>query len=239
MPTKNYIGYLTLAVAVIVVVILSARTGATCGSEITGTPHVFVVSAFDTEHDALLDVVGDTETCKIGDVTYHVAEHAGEDVVLYMSGVGPKEARDSTTQTLANFEVVLLVFSGIAGAVDGTVSIGDTVVAREWQELSTGNTVAISKHLLTKAETMDNVYLVEFGVTTDHFVTDQSDIPEVATVVDMETYTVAALAHEHGIPFIAFRSVSDFADGAEQESGFEEAADASARVALEFVAQHE
>lgn len=61
-----------------------------------------------------------------------------------------------------------------------------------------------------------------------------------ASVLDMETAAVAHVAYANGVPFIAFRSLSDLAGGGEGENQiktfFKLAADNSARVLLAFFA---
>ena len=61
-----------------------------------------------------------------------------------------------------------------------------------------------------------------------------------ANVLDMETAAVAHVAYANGVPFIAFRSLSDLAGGGEGENElgtfFRIAADNSARVLLAFLA---
>ena len=61
-----------------------------------------------------------------------------------------------------------------------------------------------------------------------------------ANVLDMETAAMAHVAHANGVPFIAFRSLSDLAGGGagENEMGtfFKIAADNSAKVLLAFLA---
>jgi adenosylhomocysteine nucleosidase len=61
-----------------------------------------------------------------------------------------------------------------------------------------------------------------------------------ANVLDMETAATAHVAYSNGVPFIAFRSLSDLAGGGEGENEigtfFKIAADNSARVLLAFLA---
>ena len=61
-----------------------------------------------------------------------------------------------------------------------------------------------------------------------------------ANVLDMETAATAHVAYANGVPFIAFRSLSDLAGGGEGENEigtfFKIAADNSARVLLAFLA---
>jgi adenosylhomocysteine nucleosidase len=61
-----------------------------------------------------------------------------------------------------------------------------------------------------------------------------------ANVLDMETAAIAHVAYANGVPYIAFRSLSDLAGGGEGENEigtfFKIAADNSARVLLAFFA---
>ena len=61
-----------------------------------------------------------------------------------------------------------------------------------------------------------------------------------ASVLDMETAATAMVAYSNGVPFIAFRSLSDLAGGGDGENEintfFRIAADNSARVLLAFLA---
>ena len=60
-----------------------------------------------------------------------------------------------------------------------------------------------------------------------------------ANVLDMETAAMAHVAYSNGVPYIAFRSLSDLAGGGEGENEigtfFKIAADNSARVLLAFL----
>ena len=62
-----------------------------------------------------------------------------------------------------------------------------------------------------------------------------------ANVLDMETSAVAQVAYANGVPYIAFRSLSDLAGGGEGENEigtfFQIAADNSARVVTAFLRQ--
>jgi adenosylhomocysteine nucleosidase len=62
-----------------------------------------------------------------------------------------------------------------------------------------------------------------------------------ANVLDMETAATAMVAYSNGVPFIAFRSLSDLAGGGEGENEigtfFKIAADNSAKVLLAFLAE--
>jgi nucleoside phosphorylase len=53
----------------------------------------------------------------------------------------------------------------------------------------------------------------------------------------METYEIANVARKKHVPFIAFRTISDHADGKETGEDFDYAAQISAQKALSFIAK--
>lgn len=214
----------------------------TCGTDVTGIPHIFVVTAFSIERDAVMDTMQGTQTCIMSGITYHIGHltQAPQEIILYMSGVGPEKATHSTVETLNNFEVEMLIFSGISGGIDADLSIGDTVVPAHWYSLSTGNSASVDDHLLEIASTLDGARYPDAGISADAFVSDEATVSQIridfgASVVDMETYYVADTATEYGIPFIGIRSVSDFANGEKNRDNYQVAAQASATYLVRFL----
>jgi len=55
------------------------------------------------------------------------------DIVLAESGVGMTNAAMTTQCMIDRFNPQAVIFTGIAGAVDSTVNIGDIVVCKEWR----------------------------------------------------------------------------------------------------------
>lgn len=214
-------------------------TVVTCGPDITNVPHVFIVSAFELELDAVSQAVGVKSTCSLNGIDYLLAEYGGRETVIYLSGVGPTKAEETTESTLESFRVQALVFSGIAGGLNPDLQVGDVTIPGEWYELTSGKLVSIDTVLLETAQPLksEGVIFSESGVTADRFVSDGTSIFAIyhADVVDMETYAVARVAREEGIPFIAVRSISDYADGRKDPDHYRVAAQASAEVALKFL----
>lgn len=59
---------------------------------------------------------------------------AGEKVVLAESGVGMTNAAMTTQKLIDTFHPRAIIFTGIAGAVDPSIHIGDITVCRTWSE---------------------------------------------------------------------------------------------------------
>ena len=207
----------------------------TCDTEITGTPRIMVVVAFYRELQPFLDLAEVITSCKIKGVTYYLMEQEGEEFLLYMSGVGPKRSHRSTKKTLKHFKATSLIFSGIAANLIEGNEFGETLVARKWQYRETGEIVEVDKELLSVAESLGDVRVVETGLTSKLFVQDTSQLPQGASMVDMEAHAIGKIAQENKVPFIAIRTLSDNADGKEEGSDFDIAGRKSAIKTLEFI----
>ncbi len=212
----------------------------TCYPEISGQSHIFVATAFGMERQAVESRVDIISQCLEDEILYTVADLRGYEIVIFSTGVGPENAVNSTQKTIENFDVEAIVFSGIAGGIDESLAIGDTVVPTSWYDLGSGNVIDINDDFVQIAHGLTNVGIPESGVTSDVFVSNPETVEVIRTnfrgsVVDMESYWAAKVASENGVPFIAVRSVSDYADGEKDKSHYQEAAENSADVALRFV----
>ena len=73
-------------------------------------------------------------TTIIADTTYILGKLEGKDVVLFLSGVSMVNAAMTTQGAIDHFRITGVVFSGIAGGVNPSLSPGDVVVADRWSE---------------------------------------------------------------------------------------------------------
>lgn len=108
---------------------------------------IYAASASDTSSRPILvlyafDAEGET-MAKLMTITTHdtllgrpVLEEtlAGRGIVLAESGVGMTNAAMTTQMLIDRFHPRILLFTGIAGAIDSTVLIGDIVVPARWSE---------------------------------------------------------------------------------------------------------
>jgi len=209
---------------------------APCGALFELMPHPIIVTAFETELRAVQAEFTDVRTCAKGDETYYTGMlEDGSWVVFYMSGIGPERAGTVTAQTLKRLHASFLVLSGIAGAVDQTLDIMETVVPVRWAYVHTDTQEEVHPVLLARIRAVPGVRVVPLGFTSDRFVNDPSTVPSGASIVDMETYAIAQAARVHGVPFIAFRSVSDQVGVGSGADDFDGAARTSARAAVSFL----
>ncbi|HCC05382.1 TPA: hypothetical protein DEP58_03720 [Patescibacteria group bacterium] len=210
-----------------------------CSDEIISTTYIAVVTAIALESEPFKDLLEGNETCTSGGIAYTVGNLEGKNILMFLSGVGPDEVEKVIRQTLTTFTIDRVVFSGVAGGVDTALQLGDTVVAREWLDVRTGERVTTDADLIKKMEQFEGVRVVPLGATVDSFVSDRTTLPNGVSVVDMETATIALLAKEFGVPFLAFRSASDFADDGGTDATFRIAAEASASATVRFILESE
>lgn len=96
------------------------------------TPRTVVMTAFPPEWDALVHSVSDQHRYTINGLPFMTGVLEGKPVVLMQSGVSMVNAAMNTQLVLDRFTVKRIVFSGIAGGVDPSLTIGDVVVPADW-----------------------------------------------------------------------------------------------------------
>jgi adenosylhomocysteine nucleosidase len=90
-----------------------------------------IVSAMPDEITAVVESLVDVTTQTLGRRQYHAGGFEGTPVVVVFSGWGKVAAAATTTQLIASYDVTDIVFTGVAGAVQQGLAIGDVVVGTE------------------------------------------------------------------------------------------------------------
>ncbi len=236
-----------------------ARGGlcATVATEDGGSTYLGVLSAFPAELAPLLARATVHEKMEINGHIFRVVDLAGVRVVLAMTGIGIVNAATTAETLLTNFNVVGIVFSGVAGS---SLLIGDVLVPAQYLERDTGAVYDANPFLFLMARRLASGVTLErctpvpphdgptvcitgqpevsiggLGRSGDPFqgtpvdcTPDDGDIfgcdvpgaaartrdqattmPEEPVAEDMETAAVARVAGAHGVPWLAFRAVSD------------------------------
>ena len=88
-----------------------------------------ILGAMDEEVRRLRESIGSTRHESAGKRPYHFGEIAGHPVVLAFSRWGKVAAASTATTMIERFGVERILFSGVAGAIDPSLGIGDVVVA--------------------------------------------------------------------------------------------------------------
>jgi len=150
----------------------------------------------------------------------------GRDILLAQTGMGKQRAQAATRLVLERYPVATLVSFGFAGALAEELSAGDVVLysavhcaetdadlkaSPEQPHASSDDMLGRAKRAL-KDEAV--TFICQPGVSVRQVMLSPEDRGRLAEahhayVVDMESYWIAEIASEAGIPFIIIRSVSD------------------------------
>ena len=99
--------------------------------EPSGQP-ILVLYAFSTEGKLIGERMSVERTDQHLGRTIKLGTISGQDIVLAESGVGMTNAAMTTQRMIDIYQPRAVLFTGIAGAIDTSVNIGDIVVADRW-----------------------------------------------------------------------------------------------------------
>ena len=189
----------------------------------------------------------------------------GKPVVLCKSGVGKVNAAVCTQILIDRFGVDAIIFTGVAGALDPSLDIGDIVISTDCQQHDMdASPLGFARGTIPFAETSvfradpalvslaaDASASVAQGHTVqgrvlsgDQFIADRDTVKLLheqlgGACTEMEGSAVAQVCAMNGTPFVIIRSMSDKADGSAHVN-FEEftvqSADRSFRIVEHMVA---
>lgn len=197
-----------------------------------------VIGAMPEEVVRLRAALSSRRAGSAGPFTWTSGELEGLPVLLAECGIGKVNAA-ALTQALLSAGAGRVVFTGVAGAVDPSLAVGDVVVSvdtvqhdvdvtglgyRLGEVPGTGRTWAADVELRTAAAAaareLDGVRVVEGRVASgDVFVADRGKVEYLrevfaAACAEMEGAAVAQVCSKWGVPFVIVRSISDTADHA-------------------------
>ncbi len=95
-------------------------------------PQYLILYAFETEGQVLMEKMSITEAQTILGRPVCFGELSGKDIVIAESGVGTTNAAMTAQRLIDEYRPGAIIFTGIAGAIDTSVHIGDIVVCESW-----------------------------------------------------------------------------------------------------------
>jgi adenosylhomocysteine nucleosidase len=144
----------------------------------------------------------------VGSLPVHTGTHADADVFVATTGMGTATARRVTEQLLDEVGPDHVIVSGIAGGF-ASVAVGHLLVP----EVVVDGDTRVSYTATPLGPQRPAGRLITFG----EFLTDEQALRGIEAegfdAIDMETSAVAAACAARGVPWTAFRSVSDPAIG--------------------------
>jgi len=197
-----------------------------------------IIGAMDEEIELLHKNVVPSKQSKIAGVTFYEGSLFGQAVVYCKSGVGKVNAA-ICTQVLLSFSVDCVWFTGVAGALDQRLDVGDIVISSSAMQHDMDVTPlgyakgiipdqAQSEFIADEAlinlakQAGDALYigrtLVGKVLSGDQFIASVEKVEELhntfnGVCAEMEGAAVAQVCNASEVPFIIIRSMSDKADG--------------------------
>ncbi|MGO4888740.1 5'-methylthioadenosine/adenosylhomocysteine nucleosidase [Anaerobacillus sp. MEB173] len=171
---------------------------------------------------------------------FYEGTYANQEIVLCKSGVGKVNGAITTQILIDRFNVDKIIFTGVAGAIDPTLEIGDIVISTSAMQhdidasalgfprgqvpmFAESSDFQAAESLIAlaeeAAEQLNEINIIKGRVLSgDQFIADPEIVKELdgqfqGKCVEMEGAAVAQAAMLNEIPFVIIRSMSDKANG--------------------------
>ncbi|USB34578.1 5'-methylthioadenosine/adenosylhomocysteine nucleosidase [Paenibacillus sp. YPG26] len=199
-----------------------------------------LLGAMDEEIALLLADMESKETVVVSGIAFTKGNLYGRQAVVCKSGVGKVNAAVTTQILIDRFGASAILFTGVAGAADPDLNIGDIVISSScqqhdmdvtalgfprgvipYQEVSDFPADGILVKLAEAAcgrVCRDHKFIVGKVLSGDQFIADHAIVKSLnetlgGACVEMEGSAVAQVSHLNNIPYVVLRSMSDKADG--------------------------
>ena len=221
-----------------------------------------ILCAMREELEPILEYMKVKERLNHANNIYYLAEFEGKDIVLAYSKIGKVNAALSATVMIEKFKIKKLLFSGVAGAIDEDLKIGDLIVATKTAQHDVDLTVfGYEPGFIPESrvffECDKNLNDLAFDVARklniklksgiiasgDQFIHSQEKKEWIkntfnASAIEMEGAAVGCVCFNENIPFFMLRSISDTAEegaGVDFDEFLEESSKVSAKFLVEML----
>ena len=90
-----------------------------------------IIGAMSEEIDVIKKEMTSSEEEKIGNFIFNIGMLRGKEIVLAESGIGKVNSSITATIMIIKYNVDTIVFSGVAGALDERITVGDVVIGEK------------------------------------------------------------------------------------------------------------
>lgn len=220
--------------------------------------NIAIMGAMPEEIAPLLEKVGEYTMTEYAGNKYYEATHAGHNLVIAYSKIGKVFSTLTATTMLQKFGAEILLFSGVAGAINPKLKIGNLIAATKLCQHDLDITafghpygyvpegkqfVEADASLVAKAKEVAaemKLDLMEGTIATgDQFVADPVRNKWIgdtfgADALEMEGASVACVCDAMKVPFFILRAISDAAD-MDASFSFDEFLESSAIESANFI----
>lgn len=197
---------------------------------------IAILGAMVEEIEPLLEFFKDYKEVKYANNRYYEAKYKNLDLVIAYSKIGKINAALTAATVIEKFGADTILFSGVAGAINDELKIGDLIVAKSLCQHDVDITafghpygfvpegkvqIECDKDIIKLAHEVAKEKSIELkeGViaTGDQFIADASKKEWIgktynADALEMEGAAVAAVADIFNAPCFVLRAISDAAD---------------------------
>ncbi len=217
-----------------------------------------IMGAMVEEIEPLLKYFNNIEVVEYAKNRYYKAKYNSYDIIIAYSKIGKVFASLTATIMIEKFGVEKLLFSGVAGAINPNLKIGDLIVAKGLCQHDLDITafghpygyvpegevcIYADKELIKLSKSVAKELGIELktGIiaTGDQFIASQERKEWIgstfqADAIEMEGASVAVVCDALNVPFFILRAISDSAD---MDAGFDfdEFLKSSAKISAEFI----
>jgi adenosylhomocysteine/aminodeoxyfutalosine nucleosidase len=219
---------------------------------------IAIMGAMPEEIEPLLKKVSNVKEITFANNKYYEATYQGKELVIAYSKIGKVFSSLTATTLIEKFGCGMLLFSGVAGAINPSLAIGDLVIAKQLCQhdldlspfghpygfVPEGAVMIESDaKLLEVAKSVGNkldIKLHEGTIATgDQFVANPQRKEWIANTfkadaLEMEGGSVAVVCDALDIPFFILRAISDSADD-NADMDFDAFLEKSAKISANFI----
>jgi MTA/SAH nucleosidase len=225
---------------------------------------IAILGAMQEEVTPLLKTIGKYQEIKYANNTFYLANYKGKELVIAYSKIGKINAALTASVMIEKFKATRLLFTGVAGALNAGLKVGDMLYATSLVQHDLDITafghphgyvpetsifIKSDENLNTLARNLaqkKDIKLLGGTIATgDQFICEASKKEWIkntfnADATEMEGASVALVCESFGVPFFVLRAISDEAGGGAEfdfDKFLQDSADVSADFILNMVEQ--
>lgn len=194
-----------------------------------------IIGPTENEIMPFIDKIKCREVIRNAMLDFYIGNFEGAPVVAVFSGVCKVNAAIATQILIDKFDVNKVILTGVAGALNDKLHIGDIVIGNEvayhdvareilteyhpWMEdiyfIADSKMIQDSMEISKALKLKNRCYLGRI-ITGEAFITENERYKLIEgyepLCVDMESASVAHVCHVNDVPFLVIRAISDNAD---------------------------
>lgn len=194
-----------------------------------------VIGPSETEIMPFIGKISNKEISEHAMLKFYAGDYEGVEVVSVFCGVCKVNAAIATQTLINKFDVTHIILTGVAGALNKQLEVGDIVISSEVAYHDVAHGILIEYHPwmediyfradedllnlcknISKSLLLSSKYHIGRIITGEAFITHNEREALIENFsplcVDMESASVAHTCYANKIPFIVIRSMSDNAD---------------------------